>query len=161
MKFRFFAIILLSTAVLGFSQETTEQGDDYWYNGKPIANIIFTGLSNISQSELEALIQPYRGLVFNDVIFWEIQGKLYALEYFERIEPSIIRSDLTGTEVVIRFNVIERPVISRINFIGNSGLRNRELLEVVTSNVSDIFNQAKVRTDIDAIISIWKKVIRM
>jgi outer membrane protein insertion porin family len=151
MKFRAIAIVLLLTisAVSGFSQE---QEDDYWYNGKPIANVIFTGLVNISQSELEALVQSYKGLVFTDVIFWEIQGKLYALEYFERIDPSLVRSDTTGSEVVIRFNVIERPVIGRINFIGNSGLRNRELLEVITSNVSDIFNQAKARTDVEAII---------
>ena len=150
MKFKIIAIILLSTAVLVFSQE--EQEDDYWYTGKPISAIIFSGLASIQQSELEALIQPYRGLLFTDVIFLELQGKLYALEYFEHIEPSIVRADTAGGDVVIRFNVIERPVIGRINFVGNSGLRNRELNEVIATKVSDILNQAKIRTDVEAIV---------
>jgi outer membrane protein insertion porin family len=162
MKFKVIAFILLSTAVLGFSQEiteqteysqeTTEQGDDYWYIDKPIADIIFTGLINIPLSELEALIQPYKGLAFSEIIFWEIQGKLYALEYFERIDPSIVRANSRGSEAIISFNVIERPVIGRINFIGNSGLRNRELNEVITTKVSDILNQAKIRLDVEAIV---------
>jgi outer membrane protein insertion porin family len=149
MRFKLFALILLITAVSGLPA----QEDDEWFRGKPIKDIIFSGLNNISQSELEALIQQYKGRVFDDVIFWEIQGKLYALEYFERIEPSITRTASNDDDVIIRFNVIERPVIGRINFIGNSGLRNRELSDVITTKVSDILNQAKIRLDVEAIVN--------
>jgi outer membrane protein insertion porin family len=146
MRFRVFVLLFFAAAVLAFGQETGE-----WYQGKPIRDIVFTGLRSISSSELEALMNPYRGRAFDDNIFWEIQGKLYALEYFERIEPSTQRSNAEGSEVIIRFNVIERPVIGRINFVGNSGIRNRELLEVITSGVGDIYNQARVRVDLEAI----------
>jgi outer membrane protein insertion porin family len=134
-------------------QNLPAREDDEWYRGKPIKDIIFSGLNNISQSELEALIQQYKGRIFDDIIFWEIQGKLYALEYFERIEPSISRTTSNDNDVIIRFNVIERPVIGRINFIGNSGLRNRELNDVITTKVSDILNQAKIRLDVEAIVN--------
>jgi outer membrane protein insertion porin family len=146
MRFKVFAIILFMTAVYGFSQQSR---DDEWYQGRPISNIVFTGLRNISPSELEAIINPYRGRIFDDNIFWEIQGKLYALEYFDRIDPSIQQAP--GNEVIIRFTVIERPIISRINFVGISGLRRTELQEVISSRVNDIFNQAKVRVDVEAI----------
>jgi len=149
MKFKFFALILFITAV----SILPAQEDDDWFYGKPIRDIIFSGLNNIPQSELEALIQPYRGQIFDDAVFSELQGKLYALEYFERIEASISRSVSSGNDVVIRFNVIERPVIGRINFIGNSGLRNRELNDVITTKVSDILNQAKIRLDVEAIVN--------
>jgi len=149
MKFRVFAVLLLFTSVWGFSQET----QDEWFQGRPIRDIVFTGLRNVSQNELEALMNPFKGRNFNDTIFWEIQGRLYALEYFDRIEPSILRYGADSSEVVIRFTVVERPFISRINFIGNSGLRRNELLDVISSKVNDIYNQAKVRADIDAIIS--------
>jgi len=149
MRIKFFALILFITAV----SFLPAQEEDDWFRGKPIKDIIFSGLNNIPQSELEALIQPYRGLIFDDAVFSELQGKLYALEYFERIEPSISRTVSNENDVVIRFNVIERPVIGRINFIGNSGLRNRELNDVITTKVSDILNQAKIRLDVEAIVN--------
>jgi len=151
MKFRVCVIILFTSAVLGFSQQSGL--DENWFQGKPIKDIVFSGLRNISTSELEALMQPYYGRIFDDAVFWEIQSKLYALEYFDRIEPSVQSADNYGNEVVIRFNVIERPVVSRIIFAGNSGLRNRELRDVIITRTSDIFNQARVRVDIEAIIN--------
>jgi len=144
MRFRVFVFLLFTVAVLGFSQ-------DEWYQGKPIKDIVFTGLKNISQSELDALMNPYKGKAFNDKLFLEIQGKLYALEYFEHLEPSTLRSNAAGSEVVIRFSVVERPVIGRINFTGNTGLRRVELLDIITAKAGDVFNQAKIRADVEAI----------
>jgi outer membrane protein insertion porin family len=152
MKFRVFAFLLFTTAVLGFSQETSQQGDD-WYQGKPIRDILFNGLKNVRQSELDALMQHYKGIGFNDTVFWEIQGKLYALEYFDHIEPSTRRANAEGSEVTIVFTVVERPLISRINFVGLAGLRRSDLMDVISSKVNEIYNQAKVRIDIEAIIN--------
>ncbi|MCL2271571.1 MAG: outer membrane protein assembly factor BamA [Treponema sp.] len=149
MKLRVIAFIMFTITVFTlFSQE-----EDDWYMGKPIRNITFSGLKNIAHSELEALIQPYTGIEFNEIIFWEIQGKLYALEYFDRIEPSVNPANAEGSEVALIFNVIERPVIGRINFSGNSGLRNRDLQDIISSRVSDILNQVKIRNDIQVIVS--------
>ena len=149
MKFRVFVFLLFIQAALGFSQQ--EPLADDWYQGKPIRDIIFSGLRNISLSELEALINPYKGRIFDDYVFWEIQGKLYALEYFDRIEPSTVPANAAASEVIIRFNVVERPIVGRIVFSGNSGIRSRELLNVISTNVSDIYNQAKIRVDVEAI----------
>jgi len=151
MKFRVFVFLLLIQAVLGFSQQDSLSGD--WYQGKPIRDIVFTGLKNISLSELEPLMNPYKGRIFNDTIFWEIQGKLYALEYFDRIEPGTYPANAAATEVIISFNVVERPVVGRIVFSGNSGIRSRELMDVISTRVSDIYNQAKIRVDVDAILN--------
>ena len=148
MRYRFLAFILVITAVCGFSQQAAQEE---WYQNKPIRDIVFSGLKNISQSELEALVAPYRGRLFNDTIFWEIQGKLYALEYFDRIDPSTQRADISGSEVIIRFTVVERPTIGRIVFSGNSGLRRNELLETISTKTSDILNSAKIRADVEAI----------
>jgi outer membrane protein insertion porin family len=151
MKFRVFAFLLFIQAALCFSQQETQTED--WYQGKPIRDIVFSGLRNISQSELEALMNPYKGRPFNDSLFLEIQGKLYALEYFERIEPSTHPASASANEVIIRFAVVERPIVGRIVFSGNSGLRRTELTEVISTKVSDIYNQIKIRADVDAIIN--------
>jgi len=151
MRFRVFVLLLFIMTVLGFAQGTDGQSSDEWYQGKPIREIVFSGLKNISQSELDALMNPYKGRNFTNGIFLEIQGKLYALEYFERLEPGILRYNAAGSEVILKFTVVERPVIGRINFTGNIGLRRTELNDVITVKTGDVFNQAKVRTDVEAI----------
>jgi outer membrane protein insertion porin family len=142
-----FLVLLAGTFVFsGFAQEAEE-----WYQGKPIQNVVFTGLSHVRESELNGVMEPYIGLLFNDEIFWEMQGKLYALEYFEVISPSAVPGDRNG--VVIRFDVTERPMISRINFVGNRGVRRSELLDTVSLKVNDVVNQAKLRMDETALIN--------
>ncbi|MDR0320292.1 MAG: outer membrane protein assembly factor BamA [Treponema sp.] len=154
MRVRVFAFLLLTITVFAFSQEESQEAEDWsWYQGKPIRDIVFSGLRNMTQRELDEIMSPYKGRNFDENIFWEMQGKLYALEYFDRIEPSIHRATSSGNEVIIRFSVVERPVIGRISFVGNSGLRPRELQEVLTSRVNDIYNQAKIRADIQALIN--------
>ncbi|MDR1857978.1 MAG: outer membrane protein assembly factor BamA [Treponema sp.] len=140
-------ILFVAVAAAGFAQ----QGE--WYQGKPIKDIVFTGLRNVRASELEGLMEPYIGREFDDSIFWEIQGKLYALEYFELISPSAVPADPSASEVVIRFAVTERPVISRINFVGNSGLRRNDLLDTVAIRINDVVNHAKINVDEQAIVS--------
>ena len=149
MRFRVIVFILFMSAVCVFSQQAEEAGE--WYQGKPIRDIVFSGLKNISGSELEAIVNPYKGRIFDDIIFLELQGKLYALEYFDRIDPSTHRLDPSGSEVVIRFTVVERPVIGRINFVGNSGLRRSELMETISTKQNDVLNQRKIRADVEAL----------
>ena len=146
-KFFVLALILV-TAVSGFSQE-----NDEWYQGKPIRNIVFEGLHNIKASEMDGIIEPFIGRSFSDELYWDILGRLYALEYFETITPTAMRADTAGNEVIIRFNVTERPFISRINFLGNSALRRNELLDTVTLKVQDVATQVKLRLDELAIIN--------
>jgi outer membrane protein insertion porin family len=143
-------VVLLAVVVVcsGFTQQSEE-----WYQGKPIRDIVFTGLKHVKTSELEGLMESYKGLLFTDDVFWEIQGQLYALEYFSEIAPSAVPADALGTGVIIRFTVTERPIVSRINFSGNSHLRRSELLDVVSLKVNDVINQVKIRVDEQAIIN--------
>jgi outer membrane protein insertion porin family len=134
-----FAAFLAGTV---FPQESGE-----WYQGKPIRNIVFEGLRHVDASELEGITEPYIGRGFSDDIFWELQGRLYSLEYFELISPSAVPADPLGSEVIIRFMVVERPIVSRINFVGNNTLRRAELLEVISLKVNDVANQLKLRID--------------
>jgi outer membrane protein insertion porin family len=132
----------------GFAQESGE-----WYQGKPIRNIVFEGLRHISASELEGIVEPFIGRLFNDDVFWEIQGRLYALEYFDMITPSAVPTDTLGNEVIIRFAVTERPTVSKITFVGNSKIRRSELLDVISLKVNDVANQLKLRIDEAAVVT--------
>jgi outer membrane protein insertion porin family len=132
-------------ALITFSGFTQQSGE--WYQGKPIKDIVFTGLKHINASELDGIVEPFIGSLFTDDIFWEIQGRLYALEYFELISPSAVPADSMGNEVIIRFTVTEKPVVLRVDFVGNTNIRRAELLDVVSVKVNDVVNQVKLRVD--------------
>ena len=153
MRLGLVLVLVILTAFSAFSQESEDQRSDDWYQGKPIRNIVFDGLIHVKASELEGLTEPFIGRIFNDEIYWDILGRLYALEYFETLSPTAVRADASGSAVIIRFTVVERPTVSRINFAGNSGLRRNELLDTVTLKVNDVATQVKLRMDEQALIN--------
>ncbi|MDR2922222.1 MAG: outer membrane protein assembly factor BamA [Treponema sp.] len=145
--------LFFCAAIAGFAQEAPSRAGDEWYQGKIIKDIVFSGLRHVKETELEGLMEPYKGLPFDDSLFWEIQGRLYALEYFDLISPGIERADYAGNEIIIRFTVTERPTVGRINFIGNSGIRRHELLETITIKNNDVVNRVKLTVDEQAIVN--------
>jgi outer membrane protein insertion porin family len=140
----FLFISLIETLVI--TNIFAQQQDD-WYQDKPIRDITFNGLSHVDVSELRAITDNYLGRLFNDTVFFELQDAIYALEYFDLISPSAVPADAQGSEVIIRFTVTERPVISQISFVGNNGIRTQELLKVISLKVNDISNQMKITVD--------------
>jgi len=148
MRFILSIILILLVAFSAFSQQSEE-----WYQGKPIRRITFDGLLHVSSMELEGITEQYINRPFSDDIYWDILGRLYALEYFENITPVAVRADSAGNEVILRFNVVERPTVSRITFTGNNNIRRNDLLDVVSIKVNDVFTQFKIRIDEQAIIN--------
>ncbi|MCL2472789.1 MAG: outer membrane protein assembly factor BamA [Treponema sp.] len=153
MRFGAVFVLVMAVTFSGFAQQQTSEVPDDWYQGKPIKSVVFEGLVHVKASELEGITTSYIGKTFSDDVYWDILGRLYALEYFETITPTAIRADPFGNEVIIRFTVVERPIISRINFVGNSGLRRTELLDAVTLKVNDVATQLKLKADEQAIIN--------
>ncbi len=140
-------VILLALLVLApslFAQE------DAWYQGKPIVDIRFEGLTSVSRNELQGITQEFVGRNFTDSTFLDLQRRLYALDYFEQIVPRAARAD-GGESVVIIFEVDERPVVRDIVFQGNQSLRDGELRDTVVLKPGDIVTGSKVRVDEQAI----------
>ena len=140
--------LILGITFSGFAQQT-----DDWYQGKPIRRIVFDGLVHVSSAELDGITEPYINKPFNDDTYWDILGRLYALEYFETITPVAVRADSLGNEVILRFTVVERPTISRITFTGNSNVRRNELLDTVSLKINDVATQIKLRMDEQTIVN--------
>ncbi|MDR2419545.1 MAG: outer membrane protein assembly factor BamA [Treponema sp.] len=167
LRFSVVALLLVCVTFSGFAggkNETPPIGDDStqdlavdslpgeWYQGKPIRDIRFNGLRNVDSVELEGIVAPFRGRLFDDDVFWELQGRLYALEFFELISPTAVPADAMGSGVIIRFTVTERPIASRILFEGNQGIRNATLLDTISLKVNDVVTQIKLRIDERAIV---------
>ena len=132
-----------------------------WYTDKKIENIRFKGLKNITESELEAITSEYIGQAFTDDTFWDLQGKLYALDYFDDLLPNALpgKDNLSKYDpentVIIEFNVVERSVVKKIKISGNKNIRRNQLLDVVLLKPGDLINNTKIKLDEDSIKSLY------
>jgi outer membrane protein insertion porin family len=129
--------------------------EENWYIGKPIRDIVFKGLSAVSMNELSGIIGPYKGKQFTDELFWELQSRLYALDYFESITPNAVPADPARNSVIIEFTVEERPVVGEIQFRGNRKVRTGDLLDVVLIKTGDLVNTAKLKVDEEAVRNLY------
>lgn len=131
------------------------QDDSEWYVNKPISDIVFIGLDAVSENDLAGLVEPFIGQVFTDTLFWDLQSRLYELDYFEDIIPSAVPADPTRSAVVIQFEVVERPVVDTIEFTGNSRIRRAELLESILLKQGDMAVASRVQLDEAAIEDLY------
>ncbi len=118
-----------------------------WYWDQPISKIDFSGLNNVKKSELQGVISSYINQPFTDTLYNDLLDRLYSLDYFEDITPYAKHDPKDESKVLLVFEVVERPVIKTINFIGNKKIRNGELREKIKIKVSDVFVESQVLMD--------------
>jgi len=146
-------LLALLTPFVLFSQ--ADQQDDQWYLDKPIADIRFEGLSSVSKNELLGLIRPYLGQKYSDTLSWDIQSKLYALDYFDIIIPKILPGDSASDSLILVFQVQEKPLVGDVLFSGNSKVRRGDLSDAVLVKSGDLLNPGSLKIDEQAIIDIY------
>ncbi len=151
----FVCALVLCFFANSLSSLQAQTGAKEWYQGKPIRDIVFKGLSAVSMNELAGIVEPYKGKNFSDDLFWDLQSKLYALDYFEIITPNALPGDPARNTVIIEFTVEERPVVGEIQFRGNRKVRTGDLLDVVLIKTGDMVNTSKLKVDEQAVLGLY------
>ncbi len=141
--------VFISTSVPLFSQ------DGPWYMNKPITAVEFEGLEHVEESELETITEPFVGKEFTESLFIDLQSKLYALNYFERLEPNAIPITSAREKVKIRFTVTERPIVDDIEIDGNKSVRKADILDAILLKRDDILTKNKLSSDETAIRDLY------
>jgi outer membrane protein insertion porin family len=94
-------------------------------------------------------VKPYIGEDFTLELFWEIQGLLYELDYFEEVSADAEPGDEDYTSVIIAFSVTERPTVVDVELAGNRRLSRSVLLDRILVKKGDFVTQSEV--DLDAV----------
>jgi outer membrane protein insertion porin family len=155
------------TADLGSGQVTAPAGDQGtpqgtgqapadWYVDKPISGFTFQGLVTIKEADLQSVLKQYIGQKFSiDPLLMDIQAKLYALDYFESIEPNALPGDDARTTLMIQFKVKERPAITAIEVKGNATVRTGDITDKILLKKGDLANQGKLQADVEAVKALY------
>ena len=146
------ALLVFLLILLCLSAWTQE---DSWWVGKPIEDIRFEGLLSVSEYDLEGITNQYLGEAFTDTLSWELQSKIFALDYFESYSIDAVEGSQGTDSVVIEFTVKERPLIDDILINGNKNLRDSEILDTVLLKRDDMVTRNKVRLDAEAIRTLY------
>ncbi|MCL2520128.1 MAG: outer membrane protein assembly factor BamA [Spirochaetaceae bacterium] len=100
--------------------------DSPW--GLTIANISFSGLNNINQSEVNGITNPFRGQPLTPDVVNTIETALRNTGFFYTIDTQIAPGSQTATHIALLIVVEERPLIDNIRFVGNRRIRTNELV---------------------------------
>ncbi|MDR2177974.1 MAG: outer membrane protein assembly factor BamA [Treponema sp.] len=145
-------IVIVFFALVNVLSVPAQEGEE-WYLGKPIQDIVFSGLRHTSLQDLEGILDAYIGQSYSYELVEELQIRLFALGFFEMLTPDTVPSNAERTATVLRFVVVERPVVSRITFTGNSHIRSGELLDVVTLKTGDRADPRQVENEEQALVN--------
>jgi outer membrane protein insertion porin family len=147
------SLLLLLAFVTGLSAQAADQE---WYVNKPIKDFTFQGLITVKAEDLKAVVKPYIGQAFSvDPLLWEIEAKLYALDYFETIVPNALPADDSRTAVIIEFDVKERPSIQVVEVTGNTSVRTNEITDKILLKKGDLANQTRLQADVEAVKALY------
>ena len=140
------ALLLGSSAVIApsmaLAQATAQDG--------VVQRIIVTGNERIEQSTILSYLPLQAGDVANPQKIDLALKALFRTDLFADVKLNFLGGDLT-------IAVVENPIINKVVFEGNSGLKEEKLRDEVTIRPRGIFTKAKVQSDIQRIIELYRR----
>lgn len=138
-KFKISAILLsLLVSFTIFAQ------DSDWYYDKPIKNVIFQNLKNVSSRDIEGVTSSFIGRVFTDEVVSDLYDRVFSLEYFSDVEIKTSKNSDNGKTVTIIISVVERPIITKLKFKGNRQVHTSTLKNEILIKEKDVFIESSV-----------------
>ena len=137
------AFLFVLIAFPSFSQADNEN----WFWGKQVSDISFEGLKSVKKSEVTGITNSFIGKTFDEDFYNNILDRLYALAYFEDIEPYAKHDPKNADKIHLVFTVREHAVVSSIDFKGNKKIRNNELRDTVSMKTGDVYIEQSALVD--------------
>ena len=138
---------IASLALLALGAVAFAQAEPDWYVGKTIKDIRFDGLVVVPMKDLEPIVKEFKGKPFDDQLWTNLLARVYETDFFDEVAPEAVPSDQASTAVIILFKVKEKPAVSSVAVVGNSGVRTQEILDALSVKERTIFNPSRMRLD--------------
>ncbi|SJZ34935.1 outer membrane protein insertion porin family [Cetobacterium ceti] len=114
-----------------------------------VSSVEVVGNTYIPMSELSEKIPVKVGAYFSKNKIVEGQRNLLETGYFRSVEPEVYNYP---SGVVVVYNLIENPVITGVNIIGNTIYSTDELMKLIKTQPGKVLNINTLRQDKDAIL---------
>ncbi|MHB8148394.1 MAG: BamA/OMP85 family outer membrane protein, partial [Vulcanimicrobiaceae bacterium] len=124
--------------------------------GPKIVSVDVTGNLHVPTSTIMAVVQAQPGTTYNPKVVQGDLARINALGYFADIAPPLVRERPGG--IAITYRVIENPVLTAINFIGNNTVKSDTLLALMDLSVGQVFNTNTFRQDVLKINNYYERI---
>ncbi|MFA6687915.1 MAG: outer membrane protein assembly factor BamA [Sphaerochaetaceae bacterium] len=145
-------VIMASIPLFSASDESST-----WWLGRPMVKFSYEGLQNVPVSNVDDLTFPYLGKAFTNDTFNELQANLYASDYFSYFEAEALPTGESDKDLEILFRFTELPQVSQIVFVGQAGLKERELSRAISLKVGDFATKQQFDLATNALISHYRE----
>ena len=140
------ALLLGSTAIVLPSLALAQAANP----GNVVTRIIIEGNERIEQSTILSYLPIQAGEVADSAKLDQALKALFRTDLFSDVKVGLANGDLTIT-------VVENPIINKVVFEGNSGLKEEKLRDEVTVRPRGIFTRAKVQSDVQRIVELYRR----
>ena len=153
MSLRYFSFIFLILQSLCFSvfgaEDLGERSDLF-----KIDTIDVTGLKKVEKEAILEKIGSKPGMTLDNYLLKKDLEKIYSMKYFEEVEA---HQELTNGKNVLRFQVKEKPIITKITFEGNDGLSDDDLKGQVKSKIFSILDTTTIKGDVQSLLKFYEE----
>jgi outer membrane protein insertion porin family len=118
--------------------------------GGVVNRILVQGNERIEQSTIVSYLPIQPGDVVDAARLDLGLKALYRTDLFADVQLSFLNGDLT-------IAVVENPIVNRVIFEGNKGMKEDKLRDEVTVRPRGIFTRAKVQQDVQRIIELYRR----
>ena len=119
-----------------------------------IGTVEISGNKFVNTSLIKNQLRTQKGKVFSRIDVNNDIKRLYQLNYFSKIDVEV--QDEPGNFKVI-FKVVEKPIVDRIIFTGNSKVKTKTLRKEITSKENEIINENLLANDVVKLKQYYEK----
>ncbi|HZT12223.1 MAG TPA: POTRA domain-containing protein [Candidatus Baltobacteraceae bacterium] len=121
-----------------------------------IVSVDVSGNAHVPTQTLMGVIQARAGQPYNPQVVQGDLQRIFALGYFADQAAPLIRQRPGG--IAITYRVIENPVVTKIDFTGNSHVPADTLLALMDTSVGQVLNTDTLRQDFLKINSYYDRI---
>jgi outer membrane protein assembly factor BamA len=126
-------------------------------SGAPkIVSVDVTGNLRVPTQTIMSVIAVRPGQPYDPKVVQADLARINALGYFADIAPPLIRQRPGG--IAITYRVVENPVLTAINFVGNQKVPGDTLLALMDLSVGQVFNTNTFRQDVLKINNYYERI---
>ena len=115
-----------------------------------VQRILVKGNERIESSTVISYLPIQQGETVDPAKIDAALKALFRTDLFSDVKIDLVEGDLT-------ISVVENPIINRVLFEGNSGLKEEKLRDEVTVRPRGIFTRAKAQTDVGRIVELYRR----
>lgn len=154
MSLRFISIFCFSLITIllnsSFAIDDIGSRSDFF----KIDRIDVVGIKKVEKEAVLEKIGARPGMTLDNYLLKKDLEKIYSMKYFESVEA---HQDTENGKNILRFQLKEKPIITKITFEGNDGLSDDDLKGQVKSKVFSILDTTTIKSDVQALLKFYEE----